>query len=464
MKPKTATPMSLLNNLNVQIRERVLPALPASVREVFEGGSRKNLIARIDQRLLLVNNELFHMDTGRSLVIEPDSLVKQSSGGSTQALSTTVKEQSPPKNLTAEISPEQIAEAASQLLKNETATGIILYLPPSDFVATSISMPGVSRDNLMSALKLQADNLFPSLDDTLDLTLGGHLTVTESSSTALWFAQKAIDSLFEAFKKVDLFLVALAPRNLSDLQQKAIVDFDSRGGTLVELSNGVVSSWLHINQLDLNDNVLNSEWLNALEAIPSDKILRREGADSFKEINHSTIPSDYCFIPQGAMSLRKREEKRRNIGLAAGAFVLLLMLGAIPFLIQSFQFRTLAASLKTQRVESATARDNRSVVVNFENEWGPVVDFPQQEVQQAMFTLQSILQPDQLASFELSEGVIKIQGTSTEPQAILQRLEQDPMFTEVVFSRATNNSRYYIDLRLSTINFEGYMVRYFPDA
>jgi hypothetical protein len=81
-----------------------------------------------------------------------------------------------------------------------------------------------------------------------------------------------------------------------------------------------------------------------------------------------------------------------------------------------------------------------------------------------MFTLQNILQPDQLASFELSEGVIKIQGTSAEPQAILQRLEQDPMFTEVVFSRATNNSRYYIDLRLSTVNFEGYMARYFPDA
>jgi hypothetical protein len=37
------------------------------------------------------------------------------------------------------------------------------------------------------------------------------------------------------------------------------------------------------------------------------------------------------------------------------------------------------------------------------------------------------------------------------------------MFTEVAFSRATNNARYYIDLRLSTVNFEGYLARYFAD-
>ena len=66
-------------------------------------------------------------------------------------------------------------------------------------------------------------------------------------------------------------------------------------------------------------------------------------------------------------------------------------------------------------------------------------------------------------AIEISEGLVKIQGTSSDPQAILQRLEQDPLFTEVIFSRATNNTRYYIDLRLSPVNFEAYMVRHFPD-
>jgi uncharacterized protein involved in outer membrane biogenesis len=109
------------------------------------------------------------------------------------------------------------------------------------------------------------------------------------------------------------------------------------------------------------------------------------------------------------------------------------------------------------------ARQDQQVVVNFENEWGVISDFPDQQIRRAMYALQNVLSPDRLSSMEITEGLIKIQGTSSEPQALLQRLEQDPIFTEVIFSRATNNSRYYIDLRLSEVNFEAYMVRYFPD-
>jgi len=434
--------MSLLDTLKIQFQERLIPALPTPIREVFEGGSKKQLLARINQRLLLVNNELIHINSGRSEVIG---------------------EQAPEKP-SLEISPEQIASAASKLVGSVITEGVILYLPPSDFVATSINMPGVSKDNLMSALKLQVDNLFPSFADSLDLALGGNSVADDANNIALWFVEKTTSSLFEAFQKVDLFLVAVAPRNLIDLDQSAVVDFDSRGGTLVELDNGLLSSWLHINQLDLHDAALNRQWLESLEAAASETLLNLNGIESFSSIDHSKTPGDYCFIPSGAMQARKKEEKGRNIVLAAGAFVFLIILSSVPFLIQSYQFRTLAAALAIQRVESADARENRAAVVNFEDEWGQITDFPLQELQQAMFTLQNILQPDQLASFELSEGVIKIQGTSSEPQAILQRLEQDPMFTEVVFSRATNNSRYYIDLRLSTVNFEGYMARYFPDA
>ena len=140
-----------------------------------------------------------------------------------------------------------------------------------------------------------------------------------------------------------------------------------------------------------------------------------------------------------------------------------MLLSAIPFIGQSLEFRSLTASLESQRELSIEARQDQAVVVSFENEWGPINDFPVQQVGDAMFTLQSVLSPDRLSSLEVSEGVVRIQGTSQEPQAILERLEQNPMFTEVAFSRATNNSRYYIDLRISTVNFEAYMVRYLPD-
>jgi hypothetical protein len=78
-----------------------------------------------------------------------------------------------------------------------------------------------------------------------------------------------------------------------------------------------------------------------------------------------------------------------------------------------------------------------------------------------MFSLQPLLYPDKLKSLEIMEGTIQIEGESSNPQAILQRLEQHPLFTEAKFSRATNNNRYFIEFRLSTVNYDGYMVRYF---
>jgi hypothetical protein len=110
------------------------------------------------------------------------------------------------------------------------------------------------------------------------------------------------------------------------------------------------------------------------------------------------------------------------------------------------------------------ARQDQQTVVDFENQWGPLNDFPDQVVNEALFALQNLLSPERLSSLEISEGLIKLQGSSADPQAILQKLEQDPLFTEVLFSRATSNTRYYIDLRLSPVNFEAYMIRYFPDS
>ena len=149
--------------------------------------------------------------------------------------------------------------------------------------------------------------------------------------------------------------------------------------------------------------------------------------------------------------------------IGAAGIVILLLLSVIPFIGQSIELNRLVASLEAQRVLSSGARLDQSVVINFENEWGPINDFPVQQIRESMFNLQSVLSPNRLSSLEISEGLFRIQGISQDPQALLERLEQNPMFAEVAFSRATNNNRYYIDLRLSTVNFEAYMVRYFPN-
>ena len=152
------------------------------------------------------------------------------------------------------------------------------------------------------------------------------------------------------------------------------------------------------------------------------------------------------------------------MGFVVAMIIACLCVSVSPFISQSIEFRSAARSLEATRIMSQEARENQQAVVNFERKWGPLNDFPEQQLRQAMFTLQNVLSPERLSSMEVSEGLIKLQGASSDPQAILQRLEQDPLFTEVLFSRATSNTRYYIDLRLSLVNFEAYMVRHFPEG
>ena len=214
---------------------------------------------------------------------------------------------------------------------------------------------------------------------------------------------------------------------------------------------------------DLQQDVFQQQWQESQKlenaAITIDL---REPSDYFQFLEAQTN-QEYCFFPYGALNVTRRSAQGRQYIAAAAAVVAILFIAAIPFIAQSLEFRSLAANLEIQRAMASDARDDQAAVVSFENEWGLISDFPEQRIAAAMFTLQNILRPDTLTSLEVSDGLIKIQGSSNEPQAILQRLEQDPMFTEVVFSRATNNNRYYIDLRLSAVNFEAYMVRYFPD-
>jgi hypothetical protein len=427
--------MTLAQDFSSQFSARVLPALPAPIRGLLSGGSRRQLLAKVNQRLLVFNDKLINLNTGQGVTIESNSTVLSALG---------------------------LAAAAKKLVKADETQGVMLYLPPSEFVATSVTMPGLDRELLLSALQLQVDNLFPSFSEKLAVTLGGDTASSGEAATALWLPESLLSQLFDQFAAQQMFLVAVAPRVVINNSTPAIVDLDHKGGTLVQFDHGALTNWLHIHQLDLQDQALNQQWSAALAGLQTNVKTVDEG-DSFAEFRSTTHCQDYAFIPAGALQAKKREEKGRNLTFAAAAAVVLLILAAVPFVLQSIQFRSLSNTLANTRQLSAGARADQSVVVNFEKEWGVITDFPNQAIEDAMFTLQSILLPDQLASLELNEGLIKIQGSSSEPQAILQRLEQDPMFTEVVFSRATNNSRYYIDLRLSTVNFEGYMVRYFPD-
>jgi len=431
-----------------QWRQRLKESLPAPLSRAFFGGSKRELLAQTTITLMVFDDQLVHLETGNSAALQ---------------------------DITSSIDPTQLAQLARSLVAENAAEkaekSVLLLLPPAEFVATTVSLPGLARESLVSALKLQTETLLPSYEENLLVAVDSPAG-EDQQTVALWIGEKTVDDLFAAFALEGLFLAAVSPRVLEfkgSSPKQSVIDVDADTVTCVVLENKVPVQWLHVNKIDFEQAEFVEQWEQLASDSDADNSLLMDSAQKYNlqtkanSIGFGKGARHYCFFPNGALNASKKTAKSKRLVLGAAAMAVLVFIAAIPFIRQSLEARRLAADLASQRDFSFEARQDQAIVVNFDNEWGPLNDFPDQRIRAAMFTLQGVLSPDTLSSLEINEGLIKIQGTSAEPQALLQRLEQDPMFTEVAFSRATNNSRYYIDLRLSPVNFEGYMVRYFPD-
>ncbi len=400
----------------------------------------RELLRRVDASLLVFGKQMLHVESGNRIELPPDA-------GAPNAVA---------------IEAESLAGAARGLLGGEDEHAILLLLPPAEFVATESELPGVSGENLHSALRLQMENVLPALDQELELA------VHESepgAQIALWMKSSRINALQAAFAAKDLFLAAVKPRILhSPAARSGLVDADGAGPTFAQsTAAGVLRQWKHVDAADLEDGQFAEQWDSELRAASAGKSQRVESLEQYAANLDRQAHADYCFFPQAAVARCRREERRRHLLRASAALGVVAALACAPFAWQQVRIMELSAQLESRRELSTLARADRDVVVDFENRWGAVTDFPEQDVREAMYTLQRVLRPNRLSDLEVSEGEIRIQGTSEDPQSILQQLEQDPAFAEVVFSRATNNDQYHIDLRLAETNFEAYMARYFPD-
>jgi hypothetical protein len=432
-----------------QLREQLTAYLPPQVRTLIKGASGRDLVKKIETSFLLFDNKIVHLETRDTVEIE-DTDAPSIAAACAELLTT--------------ISAEQRKEWAALLL-----------LPANFFVATTTTMPGVAKENLVSALKLQADSILPSLEKPLSLAINSLSATQGDEHLALWMLETTLSDLFDAFAAKDIFLAAVKPRfmngsgetsreiNYKNDAKITILDIDEATETCVVIEDSILKSVLHVRKQDLQQEVFQQQWQKTLAQDSSENIIELNDAADYCSQIDAQSNQEYCFFPYGALKATRRTIQGKQYIAAAAAVVAALFIAAVPFILQSLEFRSLAGMLEVQREMASDARQDQAAVVSFESEWGLISDFPEQRLREAMFTLQNILRPDTLTSMEVSEGLIKIQGSSNEPQAILQRLEQDPMFTEVLFSRATNNQRYYIDLRISTVNFEGYMVRYFPN-
>ena len=423
--------------------DQISHRLPRGIREALLGNSRQDLLSRVTDTLVVFGDELLHAESRRSHRIAPAD--RSSAEGNIDAAA--------------------VAEAAKHLLAAaDSECSVLLLLAPSEFLATEQHMPGLSGANLISAITLQQETILPACDEALALAVsdGG----TDGNRLALWIRQARLTALFDAFTSQGLALAALAPRTLALMQSAQaclLLDDDGRDTTFIRTRGGVLEQWLQIQNAELGEPAFAEQWQEQLAAFEAEARQTLTAVQDYTVDQPLAVAPAYGFFPSGALTVDRQRTQRRQLKIAAGLLVGLLGLAASPFLAQSFELQMANARLESNRELSVEARQDQAVVVEFENRWGAINEFPQQNVAAAMFRLQEVLAGEQLSSLELSEGLIRIQGTSSDPQAILQRLEQDPLFTEVVFSRATSNTRYYIDLRLATVNFEAYRVRHFPD-
>lgn len=431
------------HNWQQALKER----LPASLTTLFQANARAQLLRQVNTVLLVHDERLYDLSNGswRQLNQEVDSDWCTS-----------------------------LAAAAVELLNHEIAErSVLLLLPATEFIATTISMPGVARENLRSALQLQTAVLLPSHDGKLAFAVNTAASHSDGTDVVLWMNENRLDALFEAFAAQSLFLASVMPRALAatsqtgDAGELQIEDGDATTLTQLVFSNGVLTQWLQIDRADLDDEPLRRQWLEATTTAKQSTPTARQNlqcAQAWLDLARTVVANrDYSFIPAGAQAVRKQMEKGKRLVGAAIAAAVVLLLGVSPFLFQSLQARSLLADLAEQRELSAAARADQAVVRDFELQWGVLTEFPAQNISVTLLQLQTVLSPSVLTSLEVDEGSVQIEGESSDPQSLLQRLEQDSMFTGVDFARATNNNRYYIDLRLSTVDFDGYRQRYFPE-
>jgi len=404
--------------------------LPERFKAVFEISAKNNLLKQVNILLLVFNDRLYNLNNGTWRTLDINA---------TRA------------------DPSQMAAAAAALLQpSNNSHGVLLLLPAHEFLATTATLPGVGRDSMKAALQLQSHALLPGYEADLALAVNIHEHKTDSPDVAIWITEQRMNELFRAFSDRNMLLAAVMPRMLAcaaDGGDVVIEDSDLHTLSRIHYRNGVVLSWLQTSRIDLKQDAFLQQWqqLSQADDVRAADNMNFASAEDYLAMSEQIVADrEYSFIPAGAEALKSQLQKGKRIGIFAAAAVLVVLIGLVPFLMQSIQARSLLATLERQQEMANNARSDRDVVRAFEQEWGAFTEFPRQDLNNTLLRLQEVISPGVLASLEVDEGFIKLEGDSPDPQSLLEQLEQTEIFTEVDFARATSNTRYFIDLRMST--------------
>lgn len=403
-------------------------------------------------------------------------------------------------DLAADFHSDTIARAARKLMnaypdaekERQDQDSVLLLIPPRWTFAQPVDMPGVKPEDRYAALRLQGDGLLPAYDEPLMLAMD-----EQRRQMSFWLPLSLVNRLFNAFAQENIFLAGLLPRPLLGMSHvemghagvahgrnepvettgsdRLIIDADQDAVSGYHLgADGAVVDCQTVSRMDLQDSYLAQEWEDYW---PSVDILPRTSLNSsadyqrwFRQLGGvkaiqqmASLLAPLCYFPDDALKARYRLYRNRIKSVALSAAAAVVVLATLPFVWQFVQTTRLQSALTNLQEAAAPARAAQQEIRAFESEWGVLDEFPRQNLDQTLLTLQSVLSPSTLSQIDVEEGFISIEGLSDDPQNLLEKLEQNPQFTEVDFARASSNGRYYIDLRLATVNFPAYQQWYFGE-
>lgn len=367
---------------------------------------------------------------------------------------------------------EALAQAARRLVNTQDiSAGILLLLPPADFLSTRYQLALTGDSLLRSALQLQAHSMIPAYDHELLLGLNGQ----SGEGTALWYPARTADELFMTFHAEGLFLAALMPRTMALAgneqrdQDLLLLDEDPRHVAQFELHGGVLHSVFMATQRDLQQPEFAEQWQAETARAAPGLRLRSQSHEYWAAKRECVAPMEaYCFFPKGAELYGRRLLQKKQKRLAAMAAAVVVALLIVPFVANLAQATWLESQIEQLREESAVARQSQASVFAMEDEWGVLADYPRQDVAQTLLTLNQYIN-SALTDFSLDKGVIDMTGYAQDPALLVEQLSEREEFFEVGQSRSssggeggTRGDRFGIRLHLSGADFLGYETKYPP--
>jgi len=373
-----------------------------------------------------------------------------------------------------------LAETARQLLPAVDAKPhLTLCLPPEEFIATPVHLPGVSGQNLRNALRLQLPMLLPGSTAPLLLAVSAQ-THPDGRYIAFWMSASRADALFDAFKQVGLSLTALLPRPLVLLDDKPalsqLYDEDPHGLTAVTVQAGHVLRWLHLPRQDCEDPTFFEQFKARVQADhgPTPPLTRQLNSLAAweQQAPPSAVAYQYALIPVQAAQQQAQWQRRRRwqwLQMAAGGLVALLL---IALLLLWRHEQRVSDELTKLREVTHDISALRQEVFDIEDKIGPVALFPEQEVTQLLTQLDSLLPKTAwLTRLKVEGGLIELEGYTLDPGAILEALTKNPAFSHVGFNRQIDSrggiggaERFGIAMQWVGIDVKAYLEQYFPNA